>query len=103
MMLLENHLIVILILKFGFSFWIHLIYLLTSRLALQNTQTASLQRDKSPLHNKCLEYDTKQSDGEVSVMLELWGMQSTPSLPSFPGATIEWLHLIGVYLWVKLY
>ena len=24
-------------------------------------------------------YDTKQSDGEV------WGMQSTPSLPSFPG------------------
>ena len=27
-------------------------------------------------------YDTKQSDGEVPVMLELWGMQSTPSLPS---------------------
>ena len=30
-------------------------------------------------------YDTKQSDGEVPVMLELWGMQSTPSLPSLPG------------------
>ncbi len=30
-------------------------------------------------------YDTKQSDGEASVMLELWGMQSTPSLPSHPG------------------
>ena len=28
-----------------------------------------------------VEYDTKQSDGEVPVMLELWGMQSTPSLP----------------------
>ena len=26
-------------------------------------------------------YDTKQSDGEVPVMLGLWGMQSTPSLP----------------------
>ena len=30
-------------------------------------------------------YDTKQSDGEVPVMLELWGMQSTPSLPLLPG------------------
>ena len=26
-----------------------------------------------------------QSDGEVPVMLELWGMRSTPSLPSLPG------------------
>ena len=33
----------------------------------------------------CLGYDTKQSDGESPVMLELWGMQSTPSLPSLPG------------------
>ena len=30
-------------------------------------------------------YDTKQSDGEASVMLELWEMQSAPSLPSLPG------------------
>ena len=30
-------------------------------------------------------YDTKQSDGEAPVMLELWGMWSTLSLPSFPG------------------
>ena len=30
-------------------------------------------------------YDTKQSDGEVSAVLELWGMQSTPSLLSLPG------------------
>ena len=28
---------------------------------------------------------TKQSDGEVPVMLELWEMQSTPSLPLLPG------------------
>ena len=30
-------------------------------------------------------YDTKQSDGEVPVMLELWEMRSTPSLPLLPG------------------
>ena len=30
-------------------------------------------------------YDIKQSDGEVPVMLELWGMQSILSLPSLPG------------------
>ena len=33
---------------------------------------------------ECPKYDNKQSDGEVQVMLELWGMRSTPSLPSFP-------------------
>ena len=27
----------------------------------------------------------KQPDGEAPVMLELWGMQSTPSLPLLPG------------------
>ena len=30
-------------------------------------------------------YDTKQSDGEVPAILELWGMRSTLSLPSLPG------------------
>ena len=30
-------------------------------------------------------YDIKLSDGEVPVTLELWGMRSTPSLPSLPG------------------
>ena len=29
-------------------------------------------------------YDTKQSDVKVAVMLKLWGMQSTSSLPSLP-------------------
>ena len=38
----------------------------------------SLQRDKTCLISG---YDTKQSDSEASVMLELWGMQSTYSLP----------------------
>ena len=40
--------------------------------------------------NECPGYDTKQSDGEVTAMLELWGMRSTPSSPSLPGP-----------LWVK--
>ena len=30
--------------------------------------------------NECLGYDTKQSDDEVSVMLELWGIQTIPLL-----------------------
>ena len=38
-----------------------------------------------PPPNECPGYDTKQSDGEVSVMLELWGMRSTPSLSLLPG------------------
>ena len=35
--------------------------------------------------NGCPGYDTKQSDSEASVMLELWGMWSTSSLTSLPG------------------
>ncbi len=31
-------------------------------------------------------YDTKQYDGEIPVILELWGMLSTPLLPSLPGS-----------------
>ena len=33
----------------------------------------------------CRGYDIKQSDGEDSVTLELWGIGSTPSLPLLPG------------------
>ena len=29
-------------------------------------------------------HDNKQSDGEVPVILEFWGIRSTPLLPSFP-------------------
>ena len=35
--------------------------------------------------NECPGYDTKQSDGKVPVVLGLWGVQSTPSLPLLPG------------------
>ena len=34
---------------------------------------------------ECPGYDIKQSDGEATVMIELWGMQSTLSLPSLLG------------------
>ena len=30
-------------------------------------------------------YDPKQSYGETRLMVELWGIQSTPLLPSLPG------------------
>ena len=43
--------------------------------------------------NDCSEYDTKQSDGEVPVMLELWGMQSTPTLPLLPG--LPWTGVVA--------
>ena len=36
--------------------------------------------------NEWPKYNTKQFDGEVLTMLELWEMQSTPSLPLFPGS-----------------
>ena len=45
---------------------------------------ASLQWGKTPT-NDCPRYDTKPSNGEVPVMLELWGMWSTPSLLSLAG------------------
>ena len=34
--------------------------------------------------NECPGYETKQTDGEVPVMLGLWGMWSTPWLPLLP-------------------
>ena len=35
--------------------------------------------------NECPGYDTKLSDGEAPIMLELWGMWCTSLLPSLPG------------------
>ena len=60
-----------------FTFW-------PNQLGLQNALTASLQRDKIPPYG-CPGYDIKQSDGEAPVMLEHWGMRSTPLLPLLPG------------------
>ena len=48
-----------------------LIYLhMPSQLGLYNTPTAPLQRGK-PSTNECPGYNTKKSDGEAPVMLEL--------------------------------
>ena len=44
-----------------------------------------LCRGVRPPPNECPGYDTKQSDGEVPAVQELWAMRSTPSLPSLPG------------------
>ena len=38
-------------------------------------------------------YNTKQSDCEVPVMLKIWGIQSTPVLPSLPGPL--WLKIVA--------
>ena len=46
--------------------------------------TVSLQKGKTPRSEYSV-YDTK-SDSEVPIMLEIWGMLSTPSLPSLPGS-----------------
>ena len=35
---------------------------------------------------KCPRYNTKQFDGEAPVILELWGMRNTLSLPLLPGS-----------------
>ena len=43
--------------------------------------------------NECPGHDTKQTDSEVPVIMELCGMQSTPSLPSLPGQL--WLGLVA--------
>ena len=44
-----------------------------------------LCRGTSAPPQKCPGYDTKQSDCEVPVMLELWGIQNTPSSRSILG------------------
>ena len=43
--------------------------------------------------HECPGYDTKQSDGEVLVMLGLRGIRSTPSLPLLPGPL--WLGVVA--------
>ena len=44
-----------------------------------------LCREVKPHPNECPRYDTKQSDGKIPVMLDLWGMRSPSLLPSFLG------------------
>ena len=50
--------------------------------AVEYTNCMSAEWYKFP--NKCTGYDTKQSDDKASIMLEFWGMRSTPSLHLVP-------------------
>ena len=52
---------------------------------------SSLQRSKISSMNVL--HMTLNNDGEAPVMLELWGMQSTPLLPSLPG--LLWLGVVA--------
>ena len=63
-----------------------------NRLGEQNTPTSFLQRSQS-VPSECPGYNTKQSNGDVSVMLELWGMQSTPLSPSLQ--CLFWLSIVA--------
>ena len=55
---------------------------LQTKIILAQSTEAVEYTDYPP--NECPGYDTKQSDGELPVMVELWGMQSTPLLPLLP-------------------
>ena len=50
-----------------------------------------------PPSSECPEYDIKQSDGEATVMMEVWGMRFTPSLPSLPGPL--WPEVVAPTYW----
>ena len=55
--------------------------------------------------NQCPGYDTKQSDGEVTVMLKLWAIVSIHSLLSLPGPF--WLGVVAPHRvistgWIEL-
>ena len=52
--------------------------------AVEYTDCTSAE-GQDPHPNECPGYDTKQFDGEVPVMQQLWGMRNTPLLPSLPG------------------
>ena len=69
--------------------------------ALEYTVYISAEGQDSP--TDCPRYDTKQSDGEAPVMLELWGMRSTPLLPwlfgpLLPGVVAPYRVLFMSYL-----
>ena len=71
-----------------FKAWIHFlsrIVIAQSAGAVEYTDCFSAGVGKILPRNDCPRYDTKQSDGEAPVMLELWGMKSTPSLLSLSG------------------
>ena len=61
------------------------LFIISAQSAGAGEYTNCISAEKYPSPNECPGYDIKQSNGEVAVMLELWGMLCTPSLPSLPG------------------
>ena len=59
----------------------HSLFLAQSAGVVEYTNCFSAE-GKPPVNNECPDYNIKQSDGGFPVMLELWGMWSTPSLQS---------------------
>ena len=53
--------------------------------AVEYTECTSEEDNTPHPTNDCRGYNIKQSDGEVPLILELWGMRSTASLTSLPG------------------
>ena len=64
-----------------------------SQLGRKNKLTAFLHRGKTSPTGVLDEYDIKQSDSGASVILNLWGMWSTPSLLLLPGSL--WLGVVA--------
>ena len=62
--------------------------------AVEYTECFCAKR-QDPATKACPVYDTKLSNGKVQLMLELWGMQSTPSLPLLPDPL--WLRVVAPY------
>ena len=52
--------------------------------AVEYTDCTSAESKTPPIEYP--DYDIKKSGGKVPGMPELWGMQSTPSLPSLPSS-----------------
>ena len=63
-----------------------------SQLRLENKLTVSLQRSKTPPMSVLIYY-VKQSGGKAPLILELWEMWSTSSLPSLISPL--WLRLVA--------
>ena len=62
--------------------------------AVEYTDCISAEGYVTP--NECPGYDTKQSDGEVPVMQDLWEMWSTSSLPSRPRPRPLWPGVVAL-------
>ena len=72
---------------FYMYFFHNIIFFAKSAGAVEYTDCISAERYELSPPNESTGYDTKQFDGEAPVLLELWGMRSTPSLSSLPGPT----------------